>query len=484
MMLARARSGLPRFRFLYLSLLIATAVTSEGSAQTTADSLGVTERVYGLSLIWKEAAYNFPYFDQLGALDWDEAYRQFVPRVVAAGSTLSYYRELQRFMALLHDGHSRVQLPDTILQRHPFSSPWVELRAVGGRPMVANVATILVDSLPLDSEVIAVEGLPVDRYLVDSVLPYVFASAQHSRRISAIEGSYTRGYGLLVGPARSHVRITARTPAGELVRLTLFRDRFESNREWVRSVKGGPRPNVDFRWVDPGIAYLALNTFDDTQVVSRIDSLLPELRRARGVIVDLRDNGGGSDAIAGDVLARFTDRPLIGTASRIRVHDAYYRALGSFGRSVLERALPSDSGNVVEEAMRHYQGEAWRYEPADTARPVFSGDRVAAPVAILIGRGTGSAAENFVVRLPDEPRFFTVGTATAASTGQPLVFALPGGGMGQVVTRAALLPNGTPVVSNGIAPDHVTEITIEDVRRGHDPALAEAMRLMKSRTGG
>ena len=222
-----------RFRFLYLSLLIASAVTSEASAQTAADSLGVTERVYGLSLIWKEAAYNFPYFDQLGALDWDEAYHQFVPRVVAAGSTLSYYRELQRFMALLHDGHSRVQLPDTILQRHPFSSPWVELRAVGGRPMVANVATILVDSLPLDSEVIAVEGLPVDRYLVDSVLPYVFASAQHSRRISAIEGSYTRGYGLLVGPAGSHVRITARTPAGELVRLTLFRDRFEANREWA-----------------------------------------------------------------------------------------------------------------------------------------------------------------------------------------------------------------------------------------------------------
>jgi hypothetical protein len=43
--------------------------------------------------------------------------------------------------------------------------------------------------------------MTVDGWLDEHVLPYVLASAPHSRRGSAIEGSYARGCGLLIGPA-------------------------------------------------------------------------------------------------------------------------------------------------------------------------------------------------------------------------------------------------------------------------------------------
>ena len=38
--------------------------------------LSLEERVYGLSLIWKEAEYNFPFWKRLKGLDWDKAYRE------------------------------------------------------------------------------------------------------------------------------------------------------------------------------------------------------------------------------------------------------------------------------------------------------------------------------------------------------------------------------------------------------------------------
>lgn len=76
----------------------------------------------------------------------------------------------------------------------------------------------------------------------------------------------------------------------------------------------------------------------------------------------------------------------------------------------------------------------------------------------------------------------TVGSPSAASTGQPLVFPLPGGGHGQVVTRAALLPDGTPLVETGVVPDIRVEATIADVRRGRDPVLARAVEELERRT--
>lgn len=470
------------FPGLLASLCVAVPLVAQAS-DPSPSKLTPEDRIHGLATIWKEAAYNFPYFDRRPDLDLDAAFRDFVPRVLEAESTLRYYRELHRFTALLRDGHTRVHLPDSIQRRRPFSSPWVQLEAIDGRPMVANVAADLVDSLPVGSKILRVNDLAVDTYLEEHVLPWVFASAPHSRWNSAIEGSHSRGYGLLVGAAGSPVRLTAVTPAGETISLKLTRDRFSAEREWVKPAEEGRRALLEVERLDGGIVHLTVNSFSSESIYSQIESLLPELLRAEGVVLDLRHNGGGSDVVAVEVLSRFIEGPFIGTRSRIRVHDAYYRALGSFGRTVLERALPAEDSTLVELALRHHRGQAWRYEPRDTLRTTYDGERIEAPVALLIGRGTGSAAENLLVRLPERARFFTVGAPTAASTGQPLRFPLPGGGYGQVVTRAALLPDGTPLVATGIRPEVPVEPTIEDLREGRDPVLEKAVEELKRRKG-
>lgn len=447
----------------------------------SADGLEAAERLHGLSLIWREAAYNFPYFEHVPELDWDSAYRAAIPRVLGAASTLEYYRELQRFMALLEDGHSRVHLPDSIVQRRPFSSPWVDLEAVGGRAMVVNVAVELADSLPVGSEIVAVEGMAVEDYIEGRVLPWVFASAPHARLISAIEGSHTRGYGVLVGPAGEVVRVRAATPAGDEVELTLDRDRFEADRTWARPPEDARGPPLTLDWAAPGVAHLELNSFSNASLVARLDSVLPDLRRARAVVIDLRRNSGGSDVVAAGVLTRFADGPFPGPPWRTRTNDAYYRALGSFGRATLERALPPEDSALVGLAVRHHAGDAWRVEPGDTLRPAYDGERIDAPVAILVDRTTASAAENLLLRIPEGPRFVIVGSPTAGSTGQPLVFPLPGGGSGQVVTRAVLLADGSPLVKTGVVPDVLVEPSIEDVRAGRDPALERAVALLSGR---
>lgn len=59
---------------------------------------------------------------------------------------------------------------------------------------------------------------------------------------------------------------------------------------------------------------------------------------------------------------------------------------------------------LVELAVRHHAGDAWRTEAADTLRADFDGERVGAPVAILVDRTTAPAAENLLLRIPEESR--------------------------------------------------------------------------------
>jgi carboxyl-terminal processing protease len=76
--------------------------------------VSLSERLYGLSLIWQEASYNFAFFDRVPELDWEAAYREFIPRVIAADDLFTYYDLLERFAALLKDGHTGVFPPKSV----------------------------------------------------------------------------------------------------------------------------------------------------------------------------------------------------------------------------------------------------------------------------------------------------------------------------------------------------------------------------------
>ncbi len=127
------------------------------------------ERIYGLSLLWKEAAYNFAYWDERPELDWDKAYTEFLPKVIAAEEPLRYYSELMRFIALLKDGHSYVNPPNEIKPPYavPFGTSFVEGKHVANElPADSGV--------PLYSEILAVNGVPLADYLEKYIHPYIY----------------------------------------------------------------------------------------------------------------------------------------------------------------------------------------------------------------------------------------------------------------------------------------------------------------------
>ena len=65
------------------------------------------EKIYDLSAIWRHAAFVFPHFHRCD-IDWDSAYRAFIPRALATQSDREHCLLMSEFVNLLGDGHTDV----------------------------------------------------------------------------------------------------------------------------------------------------------------------------------------------------------------------------------------------------------------------------------------------------------------------------------------------------------------------------------------
>lgn len=62
------------------------------------------------------------------------------------------------------------------------------------------------------------------------------------------------------------------------------------------------------------------------------------------------------------------------------------------------------------------EGDAWRLEEDDTLRPAYEGERIDAPVVILVDRTTASAAENLLLRCDGENHLAQISPFDAPAT--------------------------------------------------------------------
>ena len=97
-------------------------------------------KTYELSKIWKEAAYNFAFWDKVD-IDWDEEYKKALVRILRTKDSYDYYRELMRFVALLNDGHTDVSFPNEIAQNPEFFSMLPVFFAKPGDEMIVISAS-------------------------------------------------------------------------------------------------------------------------------------------------------------------------------------------------------------------------------------------------------------------------------------------------------------------------------------------------------
>jgi C-terminal processing protease CtpA/Prc len=441
-----------------LSLLLVVVFTcATAFAQDDSTRLSVTEKVYGLSLFWKEVSYNFAYFDQIPDLDWDSAYQEFIPRVIATESTYDYYRELQRFCALLTDGHTTIYFPPSV--NAILSYPKLLLAEYDHRMYVRNVDSNLATKIPIGSEITMIDGKPTVDFVKNDVMPYISASAEHVLWDLGIRWA-------LRGIKGSTIILGYRTPDG-----TEMTGEFERNRNdvrWLRPIED--RQLMKSEWLDDDIAYVELNSFSDPSIVAQFEEFLPELYKSKGIIIDLRHNQGGSSRTATNILQHFSSDTLWGSMWRTREHIAVYKAWGYW-----DNKEGKDS-----ELIPYYNGDAWHQGNNYYTIP-DSGRKIDVPVVVLFGRKTGSAAEDFLVYADELEQFLYVGEPSNGSTGQPLTLeGFPGGGQARVCSKRDTFRDGRDFVGYGVQPDVMILETVATLLDGSDPVFERGLEEMQN----
>lgn len=132
-------------------------------------------------------------------------------------------------------------------------------------------------------------------------------------------------------------------------------------------------------------------------------------RKAKGLVLDLRRNGGGNTSHGYPILGAFLEGTVNGAAWKTREHVAAFQGLGHPRRAA--HSLRADECVAARRAKMSFTA------------PV--GDKLKLPVVVLTGPATASSAEDFLIFFEAYGRHKRVGQPTNGSTGQPLLLSLP-----------------------------------------------------------
>lgn len=434
------------------------------------NSLSKMDKVYGLSKFWQEVNYNFVYLNNIDREKWENDYKTLIEEVQKTENDYDYYRLLQKICATLNDGHTNVFFPksvDSLIYNSWFGDYRLFLTNIEGKAIVTRVNLSKKDEIPIGTEVVKVNGIDTKTYLEKEVMPYISTSTNYVLLDEAI-------WKMFQAPQGTSFDITFQLPNGEIKELKLTH---------TETTEKEVYPEFDdwklfeFKWIDEDIAYISLNSFSNPKIITLFLEKLPELYNAEKLIIDIRKNAGGDTYVGREILQYLTnDSLLYGSKTQSRLHIPSFKAWGKW-----TEAKDTIGNEWATQEYLSYRDNFYHDLPYEADTIKIKEKRLVVPTAILIGHGTASAAEDFLIYADNQAHMIKIGEPTIGSTGQPMMFELPGGGSARVCTKKDTYPNGKEFVGYGILPDIEVKKSFEDYMENKDPVLEKAIQYLKEK---
>jgi carboxyl-terminal processing protease len=226
-----------------------------------------------------------------------------------------------------------------------------------------------------------------------------------------------------------------RGPKGTKVSLTLQRDgevepiSIEVSRADIKV------ESVQARALDHNVGYVRVSQFGQ-QTAKELKEAIQGLSKDNpsGIVLDLRGNPGGYLASAIDVSSLFLE-----------------------------------DGVVLYELQSNGERQAYRVKRGNMVTTL--------PMAVLVDRGSASAAEIVAGALQDHQRAQLVGEKTFGKGSMQSVHALSDGSSVHVTIARWLTPKERPINGNGLVPDVAVELP-QPLEPGTDPVLDKAVEML------
>lgn len=229
----------------------------------------------------------------------------------------------------------------------------------------------------------------------------------------------------LVGKAGEAITLTLRGTDGKTRKATVVRRKFSTVRK------------EELTWADKDTAVLKVYTFDLSYDSDNVDKLVQKASKAKNLIVDLRDNGGGVVANVQHFLGLFLPAET---------------PIGTFiNKGLVERYVRDQHGEASDlKGMAAWSDRKIRSSEPDV--PTYKGH-----IVVLVNGGTGSGAEIAAAAMRETLGSPVVGTKSAGAVLVALMGSLPEGYTLLYPITDYVTSRGVRLEGNGIAPDLVAE---------------------------
>lgn len=194
---------------------------------------------------------------------------------------------------------------------------------------------------------------------------------------------------------------------------------------------------------EDSVAYAYVPTFQNNFGDSNISTMLLSVSKARGLIIDIRNNGGGMLTAAEQLASHFTNE---------KIHSGYIQHKTGTGHYDFSQPKPI--------YLERGDGVIWMK-----------------PVVILTNRSVYSSANHFIMLMRPLPHVITLGDKTGGGSGMPLNSTLPNGWRVRFSACPILDRNGMHT-EFGIEPDTLVHMTSDDWNSGRDTMIESARMLI------
>ncbi|MDE7403002.1 MAG: S41 family peptidase [Muribaculaceae bacterium] len=206
-------------------------------------------------------------------------------------------------------------------------------------------------------------------------------------------------------------------------------------------------------FVPDSIGYIYYPSFNYEVGAGNLDYVLAILSKSKGLVIDIRDNGGGLLSNVPTLVSRFIDHKVTGGYIRHK------------------------TGPGANDFSKQFRYE---YSPCGSSQVSYGTER---PVAVLTNRSCFSAANDFVAVMKSLPQVEIIGARTGGGGGLPFSSELPNGWGIRFSACPMYAPDGS-ITEMGIDPSEGCEVhcTPEELAAGKDAILDFALARIASKT--
>ncbi len=204
---------------------------------------------------------------------------------------------------------------------------------------------------------------------------------------------------------------------------------------------------IDYAVLRDGVGYIRYPSFSYPVGESALDAILSYFALCKGIVIDIRDNGGGDMTNVETIVSRFINEPIL-------------------AGSICHKTGPAH--DAFSEPFDYY------FEPSEPGRVRWS-----KPVVVLTNRSTFSAANNFVSVMQYLPNVKIVGARTGGGSGMPFSSEIPCGWGVRMSACPVFDAMGLPT-ENGIDPSPGCSVDLDPILAltGVDTMLDRAVEVI------